>query len=548
MKIAVAQVETLPKDIRANLEHILKMVREAKTAGADFFVLPYFALTGFYLGDEWITRSFDEEIGIAKDKILEEAGDIKVIFESFYGKVKDKIFRISYIDENYRPKYKKADFYVFSEFKPFQPDLFNERKAKLSSMAKIFEKPIVYINKISSENYNKNIYAYTGRSAVFNPDGTLGLSLSDCGADMKIYDTDAPSRVEYRESSEIGDIYSAVKIGIKYFMKTVGIERVVIGVSGGIDSAVSAALYGSILPPGDILLVNMPSRYNSTATKNLAETLAKNLGANYAVCPIEESVNLTVKEINGTPITFIKDGEKYNLELSSLDAENIQARDRGARLLAALSSAFSHKNGERKAAAFTCNGNKTECAAGYATLYGDSAGFLAAIADLWKHQVYELAYYLNREVYKREVIPQGIIDIVPSAELSAAQNAEEGKGDPLFYPYHDYLFKAFVERTPKISPEEILKWYKDNTLEEHIGCQKGLVGELFKTNAEFTEDLERWWNQFQGLSVAKRIQSPPIIKLSRKSFGNDFMESQGKPFYSTGYYELKEKLLKTSVS
>ena len=94
--------------------------------------------------------------------------------------------------------------------------------------------------------------------------------------------------------------------------------------------------------------------------------------------------------------------------------ENIQARDRSSRILAAVAAAFG--------GVFTCNANKAESTVGYATLYGDGAGFLAATADLWKHQIYSLADYLNTSVFKREIIPQGSIDIIPSAELSAAQD------------------------------------------------------------------------------------------------------------------------------
>ena len=177
-------------------------------------------------------------------------------------------------------------------------------------------------------------------------------------------------------------------------------------------------------------------------------------------------------------------------------------------------------------------------------MYGDCAGVVSALADLWKYQVYELARYLNDEVYKREVIPQGIIDIVPSAELSTAQNVDEGKGDPLKYPYHDYLFRAFVESEDGVTPEEILKWYADGKLEEKIGCEKGLVAKYFANAEEFINDLERWWNQFTGIAVAKRIQAPPLIAGTNHAFGSDFPEAQGCTYYSRAYKTLKSKLMK----
>ena len=165
---------------------------------------------------------------------------------------------------------------------------------------------------------------------------------------------------------------------------------------------------------------------------------------------------------------------------------------------------------------------------------------MSALADLWKFQVYELANYFNDEIFGREVIPQGIIDIVPSAELSTAQNVDEGKGDPLKYPYHDYLLRAFVEQD--VMPEEILYWYATGTLEKEIGCKRGLVKKYFSTAQEFIADLERWWRQFTGMGVAKRIQSPPILAVTERPFGS-FDESQNGVYFTRSYLELKARLL-----
>ena len=150
---------------------------------------------------------------------------------------------------------------------------------------------------------------------------------------------------------------------------------------------------------------------------------------------------------------------------------------------------------------------------------------------------------MNKEIYKREVIPQETIDIVPSAELSDAQDVDKGQGDPLIYPYHDFLFRSFVERWQKATPQDILEWYANGTLEKEIGCASGLVGKHFPTPQDFIADLERWWNQFSGLAVAKRIQAPPILAVSRRAFGFDHRESQNGPYYTKKYKALKAKLL-----
>ena len=192
-------------------------------------------------------------------------------------------------------------------------------------------------------------------------------------------------------TDETASLYESLHFGLKSFLTDIHVQKVVIGVSGGIDSAVNAALYATVLPPENILLVNMPSCYNSATTKDLAKQLADNIGANYTVIPVQDSLELTRRQFREASL-WQGDVEGRPLQLTSFIEENIQARDRSSRILAAAAAAFGD--------VFTCNANKAESAVGYATLYGDSAGFLAATADLWKHQVYDLARYLNTAVFK----------------------------------------------------------------------------------------------------------------------------------------------------
>lgn len=559
MRIAVGQIEVLPKNILENTDKILKAIEFAKENNADILILPDSAVTGKFIGEAWEENSFIEEYKTAKGKIVAAAENLMII-SSNYEKVFDgvlkkdpfivnyvghKNLKIGFINSDYKITNENAEFFIFIEDVPFKIGLFNERKNRLTDIAKKKQSPVFYVNKVSVENEGKNLYAYTGKSFCVTKDGELEFLLASNDNTIAIYDSEnSHIKPKFFIPSNIREIYETITLSTKCFLKNAGLKRVVIGVSGGIDSAVTTAIYGKILPPEDILLVNLPSRYNSDTTKNLAEKLAQNLGANYAVFPIEESVKNTIKEIENTPVTLLNNGKKFNLKLSSFDRENVQARDRGSRILSALVSAFSHsENGEYKPAGFTCNANKTESAVGYATLYGDNAGFLAAIADLWKYQVYELARFLNEEIYEREVIPEGIINIVPSAELSENQNVDEGKGDPLFYPYHDFLLRAFAEKIPKVTPEDILLWYEENTLEKNIGCKEGIVKKYFKTDEDFINDLERWYNSLNGIAIAKRLQAPPNIALTARPFGS-FKETQGKPFYGSKYFELKEKLLR----
>jgi NAD+ synthase (glutamine-hydrolysing) len=253
--------------------------------------------------------------------------------------------------------------------------------------------------------------------------------------------------------------------------------------------------------------------------------------------PIEEAVNHTITQLTETPIFHLGTQTKKQLSLPGLVKENIQARDRSSRLLAGVAAAFG--------GAFTCNANKSEMTVGYCTLYGDEAGFLAATADLWKHQIYELAHFINKDILQSDVIPLESITLVPSAELSSEQSVDEGKGDPIIYPYHDYLFRSFVEHWHRTSPEEILLWYCQGILEEKIGCEQGLVQKHFPTPEAFIADLERWWNLYSGMGIAKRIQSPPVLAVSRRAFGFDHREAQNRPYYTRNYIQQKEQLLLT---
>jgi len=475
------------------------------------------------------------------------------------------------------------------------------RHLVFGQQAKSLHLPLVYCNNVGLQNNGKNIYTYDGCSCIYGTEGQVLAAaplFEECllrfrydftSGDMTAMDNSMPSLFEEQTlfagdprprakkgrkakktlslltgtltknqapsletveadiqaehagdpRAEVEHIYQAVKYGTRKFLQQCGIKKMVIGLSGGIDSAVTAALYTDILGPRNVLLVNMPSKFNSGTTKGLARQIATNLGANYTIISIQDSVEHTVSQLTGTPIHSYLLNRDFKLELSGLMKENIQARDRGARLLAALASAFG--------GGFSCNSNKAEITVGYATFYGDICGLVAPLGDLWKHQVYALGKYYNEAVYKREVLPAELFTIRPSAELSDTQTVGRG-GDPLIYEYHDYLFRSFLESWRKNSPQEILEHYAKGDLENFLGCQPDLISKLFKTTASFCEDLERWFKLFAGFAVAKRIQAPPVISLSRRSYGYDQREAQLSPYLSRGYLALKADLLKEEAT
>ena len=464
MKIALAQIEIV-NNPELNAEKILNFTERAKILGADVIIFP--------------------EVEINADK-----------------------------------------FIVKNSITPFRLGENKFRDEKFSDESKSSKRPLIYVNAVGIKWSGKTLYTLDGQSTVYNSRGEIVKRLPAYEEILEVIDLDEIDKLpalELAELDEPAQIYRAISYGTKKFLQQININKVVIGISGGIDSAVAAALYTNILGAENVYLVNMPSVFNSDTTKNLSEQLAKNLGCKYFVIPIQESVDFTVKQL-----------EAAQINVSSFVKENIQARDRSSRILAAVAASVG--------GVFTCNANKAESTIGYATLYGDAAGFFCALADLWKFQVYALANYFNEKIYKREVIPQGIIDIVPSAELSNAQNVDEGKGDPVKYPYHDYLFRALME--DDAAPEEILHWYLDGELENKIGCEVGLVKKYFATPKDFVADLERWWKLFKGMAVAKRMQTPPVLAVSKRAYGADFPETQNPPYFTKTYQSLKEKILR----
>jgi NAD+ synthase (glutamine-hydrolysing) len=397
--------------------------------------------------------------------------------------------------------------------------------------------PFLYNNNVGTQDNGKNMFLFDGNSTVYNSDGSLMFTSKPY--EENIFDVTIGGkrkvvvpRPELSTEKDLEELHDGIVYGIKRFFENLSDKKVVVGVSGGIDSAVVASLVTEALGSENVFLINMPSNFNSDLTKDAAKELAQNLGANYTIAPIQEVVDLTIDQL--TNLQFENpDGVKTKLTINSAAIENIQARDRGSRLLAGIAAGLG--------AVFTNNGNKTETTFGYCTKYGDLNGAIAPIADTYKWEVYELARYINRNA-GRTIIPDDSITVVPSAELSAEQDVTKGKGDPFIYPYHDQLARAFVEF--RRDPEYVLELYIAGGLEKELRIPGGLVKKIFPTHKDFITDLEKRWSDYKG-SIHKRIIAPKIIAVSKRAFGFDLQESENGVYFTQRYLKLKKELLNT---
>jgi NAD+ synthase (glutamine-hydrolysing) len=423
---------------------------------------------------------------------------------------------------------KKSDIIVNISCSPFTMGKNYKRDRLFSEHAKRHNVEIIYVNNVGLQNNGKTIYTFDGDSCIYRKDGVkvdLYEAFQEGARIFNLFNFMDKNEQLRRSSHGIEKLYNCLCYGVKKFLDQIKVEKIIIGASGGIDSAVVASIFHQVMenPEENLYLINMPTKFNSETTKKLAKDLSQKLKCKYYVFPIGDSVDLTRSQL-----------EQKGFNVSDFCFENIQARDRSSRVLAAISSSVG--------GVFTCNANKSETTVGYSTLYGDLGGFMAPLADVWKTEVYSLAKYINDQF---DLIPEEILNIKPSAELSDNQNIDLGRGDPLIYEYHDCLFKSWVERWNRSTPKDILKWVKMDVLEKELNFNHGKIIEKYFNNdiKLFIEDLEKWWNLFDGFAYAKRIQAPPILAVSRRSYGWDLRESQTIPFYSTEYYELKEDIL-----
>ena len=363
---------------------------------------------------------------------------------------------------------------------PFHGGKLNVRHEMISARAKDNNCVVAYVNQVGGQDE----LVFDGGSMIFSADGSLVTSAAQFAEELLVCDLSLPKARSKSGSSptqsigkinqpltEIAQIHAALVLGTRDYVLKNGFTDVVIGLSGGVDSAVVAAIAVEALGAEQVHGVSMPSRYSSTGSRTDAQDLAQSLGIEMQTISIEPAFSSYLEMLEPS----------FANRPTDLTEENLQSRVRGTTLMA-LSNKFGWM--------VLTTGNKSETAVGYCTLYGDSVGGYAVIKDLFKTKVYELCEFINLKS-QREVISRAIIDKAPSAELRPDQ-----RDDQSLPPYDvlDSILELYVE--------------DDRTAQEIIAL--GFDADLVKRIARLVD-----------VNEYKRRQGAPGVRVSTKAFGKD---------------------------
>jgi NAD+ synthetase len=314
-----------------------------------------------------------------------------------------------------------TDLLVNLSASPFTLPKRTARASMFSAIAKRYGVPIAFVNQVGGNDE----LLFDGRSALFAADGSVAARAAAFDEEVLVVDVPGGGAVAREPTSDDEGAYGALVMGTRDYARKCGFSRAVLGLSGGIDSALTATLAADALGPQQVLGVAMPSRYSSEGSRVDARRLAQNLGIGFREISIEPVFEAFVHSLGAV---LSEGGE---LRPGDVTLQNIQARARGAILMA-----ISNRSG----ALLLTTGNKSEVAVGYCTLYGDMAGGLAVISDVPKTMVYRLARYINRD---RERIPRASIEKPPSAELYTGQTDQDTLPA---YEVLDRVLELYVEQ------------------------------------------------------------------------------------------------------
>ena len=494
MRIALAQVNTTVGDIDGNRDLVLREMERARNMGADLAAFPELCLTGYPPRDLLGLHGFvDSNLRALKD-IAARSGEMGVVlgFVDYNARAEGRKFHnaaallaegrvLAKVHKKLLPTYdvfdedrhfergdrvdmvpfrgrklgisicedawnaegfwlerryvadpvaelcrKGADLLVNISASPFEVDKPQFRYRMLLNHVHKHRVPLVYVNLVGG---NDDLL-FDGNSLVFGSSGNLVARGKGFQEDLLLADPDADSDLGFTEAESTACLFDALVMGTRDYAYKCGFQSAVLGLSGGIDSAVTACIAAAALGPHNVLGVSLPSIYSAQASHDDARALALSLGIGFKVIPIQEIFRAYRDALSPLFAGLAEDTAE----------ENLQARIRGS-ILMALSNKFGHL--------LLSTGNKSELGVGYCTLYGDMAGGLAVISDVPKTAVYGLASFINRE---REVIPLNTVQRAPTAELRPNQTDQDSLPP---YDILDGILRLALEKL--MSVEEILR-------------------------------------------------------------------------------------------
>jgi len=528
LRIALAQLDLLVGDVQGNAAHVIACARAAHAEhGADLVAFPELTLSGYPPEDLLFHRGFRRQVESGLEEVCrqvpgpcvivgypeytrstiynsaafiaagalaaihrkEELPNYKVFDEKRYFHagaqptvVECKGFRIGLLvcEDAWEPepaqlaRSDRAQLLVVINASPYERNKQRERESVIRSRATDVGLPVVYVNMVGGQDE----LVFDGNSFAMNAEGTvvmrapafqegtylIELRRSDHGSVVPVPGEIAP------ELTDEASVYSALVLGVRDYVNKHGFPGVVMGLSGGVDSALTLAIAVDALGADRVHAVMMPSRYTSSMSLEDAAQQARLLGVSYSELSIEGMFEATLRTLK----------DEFAGRTPDATEENIQSRCRMLLLMG-----ISNKTGRM----LLTTGNKSEMAVGYATLYGDMAGGFAPIKDCSKMLVYRLAAYRNS---LGRVIPQRVIERPPSAELRPGQQDSDSLPP---YEVLDPILEAFIEED--LSVDEL----------EARGFDRATVGRVL--------DLVKR-NEY------KRRQAPPGVRVSRRAFGRDW--------------------------
>jgi NAD+ synthetase len=531
MRIGFAQLNTTVGDLAGNHRKILAAYRELVDRGADLVLTPELAITGYPPHDLVFKSRFvplnratletlHSEIGAVPllvgfvdvnqgtgqpfhnaAAVLEAGQPIRIVHKSLLPTYdvfdEDRYFEpataVAPVDcagkrigiticediwtEKYLPRRlygagpvealvrQGVDMIVNLSASPFTVGKAGRRLEMLSAIAAQYRTPIFYCNAVGGNDQ----LIFDGNSVVLNADGGVHAKLGAFIEELTIVNTERTlPTISLQSAAE--ELHDALCLGLRDYLHKCGFKSAVLGLSGGIDSAVTAALAAHALGPENVVGVTMPTQFSSHGSVADSETLARNLGIHFLNIPITESFAVFRAQFRELFAGLPEDTTE----------ENMQPRLRGMTLMA-LSNKFGHL--------VLSTGNKSELAVGYCTLYGDMCGGLAVLADVPKTMVYSLADFINVAHGHREIIPLATIQKPPSAELKPDQRDQD-----------------------TLPPYEILDPILQLYIEENLSCAEIV-------SRGFDEKTVRWVQRRVDLNEYKRAQAVPGLKVTSRAFG-----------------------------